>query len=238
MRYDRQRALGLIGSRQKLLEKGRAVIIGVGGLGTNCAEMLARAGVGKLVLVDRDRVELENLQRQALFTEKDIGKYKAKVAAAMLEKINSEIKVEAVVKELNADNAGLLKSDIVLDCTDNLETRHLINEYCSREKIAWVHASVQGAQGMVMSFVPGNGICYNCIFRDSFAKQTTKTAGILNTTVKAVASFQVTEAMKILTKQEAGKEMLHVNLWKQTLERIKVKQDKNCNVCNGKYKLI
>jgi len=233
MRYERQEAFRHIGKRQKLLEKSKVVIVGCGGLGSNSAEMLARAGVGKIEIIDKDKVELSNLQRVSLFSERDIGKDKAEAAKAILANINSDVKVIAHVAELDESNKGLLNANIVLDCTDNIESRYLINGYCRKHKINWVHAAVLGAKGMVISFLPERGFCYRCIFSDAEVSETTATAGILNTTVKAIASLQVSEALKILTGQEASKELICLDLWKMELEKVNLKADKKCEVCKN-----
>ncbi len=233
MRYSRQEAFRHLSDKQELLLKSKVAIVGCGGLGSNAAEMLARAGVGHLVLIDNDKVELSNLQRQALYTEDDVEKFKALAAKDMLEKINSEVKVAAHTVLLAKDNIDLLSADLVLDCTDNLETRRLINSYCYGKK-PWIFAAVVGAKGMVMDFLPDSKFCFECVFRDAKPLETSETSGILNTAVKAVSAFQATEALKILAGEKVSGELVHIDVWKQTIERIKVKRNKNCNVCEDR----
>ena len=139
-KYSRQE-LYIGKRRQDLLRKRTVSVVGIGALGSVSAELLARAGIGKLKLIDRDFIEKSNLQRQALFAEADVGKLKAKVACEKLKKINSDVEIEYFVDDLNADNAEIMKSDMILDCVDNMETRFLIDDYCAKKMIPWVHAS-------------------------------------------------------------------------------------------------
>ena len=140
-RYSRQMLLKEIGEEgQSKLDYKKVVIVGIGALGTVAAELLARAGIGSLRLIDRDVVEESNLQRQILFTEKDVGKSKSVMAAEKLKEINSLIKIESYPLHLDPKNVSLLQdADLVLDCTDNLETRFLINDHCRKEKIPWIY---------------------------------------------------------------------------------------------------
>ena len=143
-------------------------VIGIGALGSVSSNLLARAGVGNVVLVDRDYLEIDNLQRQVLFDENDlVGDLpKAVAAKARLEKINSEIKIEAIVGDLSADTAGefLGAVDIVIDGTDNFETRFLINDYCLTHKIPWIYGGALRTEGMSYVILPGEGPCLRCLF--------------------------------------------------------------------------
>ncbi len=239
MRYSRQIIFERIGAeRQKMIEGSRVAVVGCGALGTVAAELLARAGVGRIVLIDRDIVEEHNLQRQAMFTEEDIGKAKADAAASHLKKINSLIKVEANIADLDYKNVDLLKSDLVLDCTDNMSTRFLINEFCVKEKIPWVYTAVIGSAGMMLNFVPKRNVCFRCIFEEVSGLDTCETQGILNTTPHALAAIQVTEAIKMLTHQPNEKDMVHFDLWNLKLSKVKVKHNPDCPVCSGKHEYL
>jgi len=239
MRYLRQTVLKHIGKRgQELLAKSKAVVVGCGATGSRAAELLTRAGLGNLVLIDRDIVEISNLQSNALFTEADIGCAKAVVAKKALEAINSETKIVAYPVDLSSENVSLLSSDIVLDCTDNLQTRFLINEYCKKQGLPWVFSAVTATRGFVMAFQPSMKACFRCIFKMAEGLETCETAGILNTVPTAIVSVQVTEALKILTKQKDVKGLLHIDLWKQTFERLKIRANRNCPVCKGKYEML
>ncbi len=235
MRYSRQVIFEHIGKdKQDLLHNSKAAIVGCGGLGTRTAELLARAGVGKLILIDKDNVELSNLQRQTLFYESDIGKPKVQAAKEKLELINSTIKVEAKTEALNKTNIDLLKSDLVLDCTDNLDTRFLINEYCVANKIPWIYAGVVGSTGMIMSIMPRRDYCFNCIFKETCCNENCETRGILNSAATAVSAIQTTEALKILTKQTPENALITIDIWSLKLSKINVKRNPNCPVCANK----
>ena len=163
-RYEKQ--ITLIGSdAQEQLRKKTVTIIGVGAIGTVAAEQLTRSGIGKLVLIDHDIVELSNLQRQSLYYETDINKPKAEVAREKLKKINSEVEIEAHPINLSAENINKLTAGIILDCTDNLETRFLINEHCKRNNIPWIHSAAAGSIGVVLPIT--NSYCFNCIFSNA-----------------------------------------------------------------------
>ncbi|MBU2640103.1 MAG: ThiF family adenylyltransferase [Nanoarchaeota archaeon] len=237
MRYLKQIIFERIGKQgQKYLKSSKVTIIGLGALGTRSSELLARAGIGNLILIDRDIVELSNLQRQTLFTENDINKPKALIAKEHLEKINSNIKIKAIFKDINFKNIeSNVKGDLILDCTDNLETRFLINEFSIENNIPWIFTSVVGSSGMLFNFIPKKTPCFKCIFPEpETTLETCDTEGIINTTASLMSSMQVTEAFKILTRQSCLKELIHYDLWKNKLTKIKVKTLTNCNSCNKK----
>ena len=240
MRYSRQIIFEKIGAEgQEKLRKSNVCIVGMGALGTRTVELLARAGIGNLTLIDRDIVELSNLQRQTLFTEEDINKSKAFAASEHLKKINSQIKIKAVFKEINYNNIYELKGDLILDCTDNMETRFLINEYSLEKNIPWIFASVISSTGMIFNIIPKKTPCFRCIFQEpEDMLGTCDTEGIINTTSSLISSMQVTEAFKILTKQPANKELIYYDIWKSRIEKTKVKKLPNCPACNKKYKYL
>ncbi len=239
MRYSRQVIYEKIGGeRQMLIAKSSAAIVGCGGLGSTAAELLARGGIGKLILIDRDVIEESNLQRQALFNEKDVGKSKAKVAEAAIGEINSSVKVVGNMEELNSSNLKLLDSDIVLDCTDNIATRLLINEYCRKHGIPWIYTAVVGTTGMLLNIIPRRKYCFRCVMKKAGVGDTCETRGILNTTPRALVAMQVTEALKILTKQQCETSLVHFDLWNLKLEKLKVKPNPDCPVCKGKYEIL
>ncbi|MBA3063007.1 MAG: NAD(P)H-binding protein, partial [Atribacteria sp.] len=168
-RYSRQVILPNIGEEgQKTLLKSKIAIIGCGALGTVVANNLVRAGVGKISIIDRDFVELNNLQRQILFDEDDIGIPKAVAAAEKLKRVNSDVEIEAMVKDLNHMNAEKIMSDVdlVLDGTDNMQTRFLINDVCVKSKIPWIYTAAVGTYGMMMTIVPGRTPCFRCFLPD------------------------------------------------------------------------
>ncbi len=237
-RYSRQELLKEVGPKgQKLLNTAKVIIIGVGALGTTTANLLTRAGVGTIGLVDRDIIELHNLQRQTIFAEEDCGKPKAACAAAWLRKSNSTIKIEVFPIELNHETAEILKNyDSILDCTDNMETRFLINDFCVKNKKPWIYCSAVGAKGRLFTIIPNKTPCFRCLFAmpKPGSLETCDTTGVLNTITTAMAALQATEAIKIITKQPATKELLAFDIWKQELQKIKVKRNPRCSCCEKK----
>jgi len=236
MRYSRQELFDKIGKEgQNLLKKSKVAVIGLGATGSSSAELLARAGIGELILIDRDVVELDNLQRQALYNEDDVGNVKAEAIKNHLGKINSEVKVRALVMDLDYKNINEIKADLVLDCTDNIETRNLLNEYCHKNRIPWIYSGVIGDNGLVLNFT--GDYCFNCVF-DNIKPEllgTCDTRGVLNTIVKVISGIQVNEAIKLLTKQDYSNEMLYFNISNNKLEKYKVKKNNKCKVCNSIY---
>ncbi len=237
-RYSRQELLKEIRVRgQKLLNKAKVAIIGVGALGTTSANLLARAGVGTIALFDRDIIELHNLQRQTIFTEEDCNKPKAVSAAMWLQKVNSEIRIEAFPEEINYETIAMLKEyDCILDCTDTMETRFLINDFCVKNKKPWIYCSAVGTRGRLFTIIPNKTPCLQCLFTlpKPGSLETCDTTGVLSTMTTTIAAMQVTEALKILTKQQPIKELIAYDIWKQNLEKITVKRKKDCMCCQKK----
>jgi len=198
-RYDRQTALPEVGEDgQARLAASTVVIVGVGALGSIEAELLARAGVGHLVFIDPDVVEESNLQRQALYTEQDLGKHKAEAAKRHVLAINSTITVTAIVDRLDAVTLSLLeKADVVLDGTDNFATRYLMNERCRNASIPCVFVMVAADRGSLFVSRPG-GPCLVCALGERSIKEDAGTAGILNMTTHLAGTLAAFEAMKLL----------------------------------------
>ncbi len=234
-RYSRQVLLKEIGEDgQSRLNHAKVAIVGLGALGTVAAELLTRAGIGSLLLIDRDVVEESNLQRQILFTEKDVGKSKSATAAEKLKEINSSMKIESHLLHLDSKNINLLQNpDLVLDCTDNLETRFLINDYCKRENIPWIYAAAIKNYGCVMPILP-EGPCLSCFLQETNL-ETCDVAGVLNTITASIASLQVTLALKILLKKEIEPALYHYDIWNQQLRVLKIKKREICPACAGNY---
>lgn len=205
-RYARQRILPEIGDAgQERLAASHAVIVGCGALGSVQAELLARAGVGRLTVIDRDFVERANLQRQVLYTDADAETATPKAVAAerALTAINPEIEVRGIVDDLHAGSAeDLLRgAGVVCDGTDNFETRYLINDWTVRERVPWVYAGVIGTGGLVMPIVPGETACLACVFEDpppAGSLPTCETAGVLGPVAGAIASVQTVETIKLI----------------------------------------
>jgi len=248
-RYCRQSLLPEIGTGgQRRLRKSRAVIVGLGAMGSCVANNLVRAGIGQVVLIDRDLVELHNLQRQILYTEEDLDRPKAVAAAEILRKINTSVVIESHTKDFNISNAGSLicGADVVLDGTDNLQTRFLINDVCIKLGIPWVYAGAVGTGGMVMPILPDQGPCFRCLVPSMPGPgvlQTCDIAGVLNTIPSLIASLECTLAYQIITgQQEAGdgiSYLVHVDAWRQTFDRMIVNQRADCPCCReGRFEFL
>ena len=245
-RYSRQKVLRHIGPEgQEKLGKSRVAIVGMGALGSVQANLLARAGVGYLKLIDRDTVEMNNLQRQVLYTERDASENtpKAFAAAQRLREVNSEITIEEVISDLNGGNAETLLSDVdlVLDATDNMETRDLINEVCVKHRIPWIYGGALESEGMTMNILP-DGPCFACMTgRNNHAgaaeTRTCSTVGVLNTLTSIVGSIQCTEALKILLgSPEVRKTLLYLEIWDNEIREIATEKNPRCPVCGrGEY---
>ena len=225
-RYSKQvRYPGLGIEGQMWLSKSCAIVVGCGALGSVSANLLARSGVGRLVLIDRDFVELDNLQRQVIFTEKDVGMPKAVVAKEFLQRANSEIEIISHVADLdfrNIENLILVKGiekSVVVDGTDNFETRFLINDACVKNLIPWSYAGCLGAEGQTMTVLPNQTACLHCLMLDGppppGTTETCDSGGILSTIINVVASVQVNETIKILSgrEEQVNRKLQVFDLW-------------------------
>lgn len=247
-RYSRQILVAQIGAAgQEKLARGRVSIVGCGALGTVIANNLARAGVGFLRVIDRDIVEVTNLQRQVLFDEEDAEKSvpKAIAAAEKLRKINSSIQIEAVVSDVHRRNVEDLirDADVVLDATDNFETRFLLNDACFKHDKPWVYGAAIAAYGMTMNVFPRKSPCFRSIVASlpaSGSTDTCDTVGVLNAITSVIASIQANEAIKILVgAKAAGGELIAIDLAANSFEKIQVKERKDCPLCaRGEYEYL
>ncbi|TWT97045.1 Molybdopterin-synthase adenylyltransferase [Botrimarina colliarenosi] len=240
-RYAKQTRFAPLGEAgQARLATSSVLLCGCGALGSVIASTLVRAGVGKLTVVDRDFLEVSNLQRQVLFDENDIaeGLPKAVAAANHLRAANSTVEVEPLVADVTAANLPSLAAgcDLLLDGTDNFETRLLLNDYAVREGVPWVYGGVIGAEGRVMPIVPGSSACLACLLPEPPAAGETETcdsAGVLGPAVNVVASLQAMEAIKLLAG--AGDAIAHgltvVDLWAGRWRRLAVPRDPSCRCC-------
>ncbi len=230
MRYIRQTALREIGEiGQRILNDKIVTIVGIGALGTNAASLLARAGVN-LKLIDDGYVEKHNLQRQVLFTEEDIGKSKVEAAKQHLQKINSEIRIEAYDLFLTENEVDILRADLILDCLDNMKTRFIINNYCLTHNIPWIHSAAIRTKGTVFNMIPGKA-CLNCLYSKEADLERCSEVGILNTIASVIGSIQATQAIKILLDKDYEEDLIRVNIWSNTLDKIKVARNPNCESC-------
>ncbi len=243
-RYSRQILFSGIGKTgQEKLRNAKIIIIGCGALGTMQAEMLARAGVKNIRIVDRDFIEDSNLQRQIMFEESDVLARLPKAVAAnnRIAKINSEINVDARVLDVNYTNVEELiqDADLVLDGTDNFETRYILNDAAVKWKKPWIYGAAVGAYGVQMTILPQETPCLRCIFPEAPAPGTAPTcdtAGVILPIIATIAAYQVTEALKILTGQFAQlhHQLLQFDLWENRVTQIKLgAPDSNCPTCQN-----
>lgn len=240
MRYARQEALEHIKKEgQKMISESSIIVVGVGALGSVAAELLARAGIGNLRLIDRDVVELHNLQRQSLYTEEDIDKPKALRAQKRLQEINSEITIEAHTDDLTTENIHELfgNTDLVLDGTDNLATRFLINDYACKYNVPWIYAAAVKDTGYVLPIKP-KAFCFRCVFKEAKQLETCDTVGVLNTITHMIAAIQVTEALKILLEGNETPELTKVNIWKNEMQRYSIQKNASCLTCKGTFEYL
>jgi molybdopterin/thiamine biosynthesis adenylyltransferase len=243
-RYSRQilfRGIGAAGQRK--LARARAAIVGCGATGSALAGLLARAGVGTLRIIDRDYVEPSNLQRQSLFDEADAAESlpKAVAAARQISAFNSEITVDAKVEDLVPGNiAALLDGmDLILDGTDNFETRYLINDYAVDRGLPWIYSAAVGSYVVTLNVLPQVTACLACIFPDSprGMVETCETSGILNSAVNLVASISATEALKLLvegpTSRTLRRTLLSFDLWTNDRAEIAAAKPRpGCRACS------
>jgi molybdopterin-synthase adenylyltransferase len=242
IRQDRFAPLGREGSER--LRASRVLICGCGALGTVIAERLARAGVRNLRIIDRDWVEWSNLPRQTLFTEQDAidGRPKAIACADAIRLIDRRLLVEPIVEDLTCDNIMDVAAscDLIMDGTDNFETRFLINDYSIKFQIPWVHGGCVGSGGQLMSILPGVTACYRCLIRELPSQDSIETcdsAGVLGPAVGIIACWQAAEAIKILAgKLDAVcRDLLVLDSWHTACRSISLKgllNAKNCPTCN------
>lgn len=282
-RYHRQSLLPQIGAEgQRRLASSRVLLVGCGALGTTIADQLVRAGVGFLRIVDRDLVEITNLQRQVLFDEADVGSPKAVAAASRLSRVNSEVTIEPIVADVHAGNIedlidlpwgnlpwgngtgdrqapGLqsqgVESDdrsrasnaaqvaptasVVLDGTDNVETRYLINDVAIKHGIPWVYGACVGVEGRVMPVRPGQTPCLRCVFPDpprAGELATCDTAGVLGPAAAIVAAMQATAAIQILVGATPPNQLVRLDLWRGRFGATSLEdaRRKDCPACGAK----
>jgi adenylyltransferase/sulfurtransferase len=249
-RYSRQELFAGLGREgQARIGSARVLIVGAGALGAALAEMMARAGVAALTVVDRDYVEASNLHRQSLYDESDAaqGLPKAVAAEAKLRAINSEVEVRGLVVDLAADNAPALLhgQDLVLDGTDNFETRFLVNDLCVREGIPWVYGACVGAYGLALAVRPRVSPCLRCVLEEQpepGSGPTCDTAGVIAPIVHVVAGLQAGEALKLLAGRHAAllPGVVTVDLWSGLFSVMDLRGRKPwCPACTlGRYDYV
>src|SRR5215467_2047038 len=246
-RYSRQVLFPGIGPQgQARLAQGRIAIVGCGATGACVSGLLARAGVGRLLIIDRDYVEPSNLQRQSLFDEADAAESlpKAVAAARKIAAFNSDVQVQAEVADLTPENIEALLSDadLVLDATDNFETRYLINDFAVKHGKPWIYAAAVAAYAVTMNIIPRETACLTCMFPapPQGTVETCDTAGILNSAVNLVGSIQATEALKLLVgaRGQLRRTLLSFDLWSNDRGEVAAAHPRtDCQTC-GKREFV
>jgi molybdopterin-synthase adenylyltransferase len=243
-KYSRQIAFKNLGQAgQEELLASNAVLVGCGALGTVVANLLVRAGLGRLRIIDRDFVEPSNLQRQTVFTESDARDALPKAVAAErhLRTFNSDVQIEAIVGDLTPQNARELLSgfELILDGTDNFETRFLLNDAAVALGVPWIYAAAVGSYGVTMAIRPGETACLACLLEDENARSTPgadatcDTVGVLGPIVGLIASLEAGEAIKLLSKrrQALGDRLVSCDIWSGRFQSIRAARNRNCRAC-------
>ena len=242
-RYSRQILFNGIGEEgQRKLLAARVLIVGCGALGTAHAETLARAGVGHLLIVDRDFIEPSNLQRQTMFTESDAEQrlQKAIAAANHLHEINSEIEIEPHVADVNYSNIEQLIDgcDVVVDGTDNFATRYLINDACVKHETNWIYGAAVGSYGVTMTIRPQQTACLRCVFEEAppaASAPTCDTAGVIMPIINIVSAVQVAETIKLLTGDidDLHRSLMQFDVWRNEWRKIAIGgPNPDCRTCS------
>jgi adenylyltransferase/sulfurtransferase len=244
-RYARQTILPQIGrDGQRHLAETHVLVVGCGALGSASANLLARAGVGRLTLVDRDYVELHNLQRQALYDEADVASHlpKAVAAADKLRRANGQIAIESIVEDVDPTAIERLVTgvDLVVDGLDNFETRYLLNDAAVKHGVPWIYGGVIGSYGLTMTIRPGTTACLRCVFPEpppAGSAPTCDTAGVLGPAVDLVAAIQAAEALKLAVgaEERLNDGLLSLDPWQLTFERVPLPGPvANCPACGAR----
>lgn len=241
-RYSRQILLKGIGAEgQRKLAEARVLVLGCGALGAAHAETLARAGVGHLKLVDRDFVELSNLQRQTLYSESDAEERLPKAVAAKkrISEINSSIETDAVIADVNNSNIEALIGDVdlVIDGTDNFQVRYLVNDACVKHGLPWIYGAAVSSYGTTMTVLPGTTPCLRCVFDEMppvGSAPTCDTAGVIQPIISIISAIQTTEAIKMLTGRlhDLHGSLVQVDVWNSDWKKLRLSEpDAECKTC-------
>jgi molybdopterin-synthase adenylyltransferase len=235
---------------QERIRQSRVLQIGCGALGCVVADHLTRAGVGMLRIVDRDFVELSNLQRQSLFVEQDVKDHlpKAIVAARRLQQVNSDVTIEPHVADVDYRNIGSLADnvDLIIDGTDNFEIRYLINDVALERQIPWIFTGCTGSTGQVMPVIPGRSGCLRCLMPDApppGSTETCDTAGVLGPAIGMVASYEAAIALQILSGhvEEVALQLTMIDVWEGTVRTLDVSglgENNKCPACDGERRFL
>ena len=243
-RYKRQLIFSEIGTdgQQKLLNS-KVAIVGCGALGSRVAQEMVRSGCGNVRIIDRDFIELSNLQRQVLFTEDDVSKGLPKSVAARnhLQKINSDVEISAIVDDLNYSTVDkyLEGCELILDGTDNFEVRMVINDYCQKNNVPYIYAAAVSCYGATFNIIPPDTACLRCIYPEvppTGEVETCDTAGIISPIVGVIASLESAEALKFLTgkKNNMRSELFFIDVWFNSFDKLRIDTNPDCRCCGKK----
>lgn len=241
-RYIRQEIFPAIGrSGQERLARTHVLLIGCGALGSTIADLLVRSGIGKLTIADRDYVELHNLQRQSLYDESDVINHlpKAAAAGARLRAINAEVEIISIISDIDASNIAslALDADILVDGTDNFETRYLVNDLAVKTGKPWVYGGVISSYGMTMTIIPGVTPCLRCVFPEPpepGTAPTCDTAGVIAPAVHVVASLQAAEVLKLAVgdRDNVNRQLIAIDTWGLSFDEVNTGDPKpDCPAC-------
>lgn len=232
-RYDRQLGIRGFGEEgQEKLKRTKVVVAGAGGLGSASLTYLAEAGIGTIRLIDNDKVEISDLNRQILYWAEDIGRQKTDSASERLRRLNPEIGIEAINEMINKSNASRLVGDfdLIVDAMDNLPTRYILNRVALQKNIPFFHGAVSGFEGRVMTIIPGETACLNCVYRGRVPE---KKSLVIGATPAIIGSIQVTEVIKYILG--IGKlltnRILVYDGWRATFTAFRVTKDSECRDC-------
>ncbi len=240
-RYARQRQLREVGTEgHRRIRETSVVIVGCGALGSNSADLLVRSGIGRLTLVDADRLADHNLQRVAVYREQDVSRPKVEALAEALRRTNRDVEIQAVADRIRADNADrlVLEGDILIDGLDNFSSRYVVNDACVSNRIPWVFGAVAGTFGMTMLIVPGRSACLRCLFPEPPDPERVLTAGntgLLAPIPRVIASLQVATALRWISDPDPGSGragMLQFgDCWTASLSEQQVTRHVDCPAC-------
>jgi molybdopterin-synthase adenylyltransferase len=225
---------------QERLGQSSAVLVGCGAIGAASANLLVRAGIGRLRIIDRDFVETSNLQRQTLFDEADAREALPKAVAAerKLRTINSEVQIEGVVADISSRNVADMLSGfpVILDGTDNFETRFLVNEFAVKDQAPWIYAAAVASYGLTLTILPGQTACLACLAESSSTaglEETCDTIGVLGPIVNLISSLQVAEAIKLLSGRQSALHLrlLSCDVWSGHIQSVHPERNPDCPVC-------
>lgn len=241
LRYSRHLLLDKIAQvGQEKLKNTHVIIVGAGGLGCPAALYLAAAGIGKLTIIDPDKIELSNLQRQILYKTNHLNRSKAQTAANQLQALNPEININALVSTVEQSQLDTLLSaaDLVLDCTDNAASRYFINQACVQQKIPLISAAAIRGEGqlMVFNFKQHQSPCYQCIYPDLTEEQLNcSNAGVLGPVLGIMGSMQALEAIKLITQADSKQinKLLCFDAWQMSFHQFNLTADSCCRICQN-----